>query len=1179
MKSFTAWNPQPSLTPRRFTFGQLSFIVLALISTLLPLRAAESGSEPGCTVLTAEGKVEVALSGKADWTAAVTNQVLHAGDRIRTGLRSRATLRWSDLSVVRVNQLTSMELAAPEQAGTKTQLDLKSGAAYLFSREKPMDIQFRTPVASGAIRGTEFNLAVAENGRTELALLDGEVDLRNSAGSMTLKGGEQGSVEAGKAPTKTAVLDPVGVIQWALYYPAVVDPDEIALTAEEKQTLAVSLESYRKGDLLRALRDYPTGRQPVSDAERVYQAAVLLAAGRVDEAEPNLNQTKSDNGPARALRELIAVVKGRVPSDLPAPATTSEKMARSYTLQSRSQLKQALLLASEAATHSPGFGAAWIRAGDLEFSFGRADRALASLEKGLQLSPRNAQGLALKGFLFCARGENREAMQWFEQAIAADGSLGNAWLGRGLLKIRQGRAEDGRADLQVAAALEPQRAILRNYLGKAFSRAGDPVRAEKELKLAQKLDPNDPTSWLYSALLLQQENRLNEAARDLEKSKELNDNRSVFRSGLLLDQDRAVRSANLASIYRDVGMFDGSVPEASQAVSYDYANYSAHQFLASSYDYIRDPKLINLRYETPAYSEYLLANLLAPAGGPLAQTISQQEYTRFFAGNHLGASTDTQYASSGDWRTALSQYGVVGGTSYSVDGLYNDINGQRPNNDFTQWSFSSKVKQELTAKDSVYVEVSTLDLKTGDVAQYYDQDQASKTLHVTERQTPNVLLGYHREWSPGHHTLVFAGRYDDTLTLGDTDPKLLYLRTSQSIFGGPATTNLLNPLLYSLDFRREITAYSTEIQQVWQTEANTLVLGHRYQRLTADSHSEIERNFSLGGTPEQITDQHIDSDLDRLSFYAYDYFQVCDQLQLTAGLSYDRLHYPKNIDTPPISDDEATKYKLSPKAGVAWTPWKDTEFRGIYTRSLGGTFFDTSVRLEPTQIAGFNQAFRSVAPESVVGLVPATEFETYGLGWNQKFKTGTYLLVDGQLLTSDADRTVGLLTNSNVNFPVADKASSTRQRLDYKEASLSVALNQLIGNDFSLGVRYRLTYGELDTRFLDIPGSVAGDLNQDENATLNQLWLYGLYNLRCGFFAQAESVWSCQNNVGYSGTEPGDDFWQFNLQAGYRFWERRGEVRLGLLNLTDQDYKLNPLTLYNELPRERTVTVSFKLYF
>jgi len=36
---------------------------------------------------------------------------------------------------------------------------------------------------------------------------------------------------------------------------------------------------------------------------------------------------------------------------------------------------------------------------------------------------------------------------------------------------------------------------------------------------------------------------------------------------------------------------------------------------------------------------------------------------------------------------------------------------------------------------------------------------------------------------------------------------------------------------------------------------------------------------------------------------------------------------------------------------------------------------------------------------------------------------------------------------------------------------------------------------------------------------------------------------------------------------------------LGVLNLADRDYHLNPLTLYNDLPRERTLVASLKFYF
>jgi len=145
--------------------------------------------------------------------------------------------------------------------------------------------------------------------------------------------------------------------------------------------------------------------------------------------------------------------------------------------------------------------------------------------------------------------------------------------------------------------------VFRSYVGKAFAPGGtgvspvrtksetnrrdarataDRERAHKELELVQRLDPHDPTAWLYSALLLLEENRINEAIADLEKSAALNDNRSLFRSRLLLDQDASVRGANLAAIYQDAGMNEVAAREATKAVERDYANYSAHLFLVAA---------------------------------------------------------------------------------------------------------------------------------------------------------------------------------------------------------------------------------------------------------------------------------------------------------------------------------------------------------------------------------------------------------------------------------------------------------------------------------------------------------------------------------------------------------------------------------------------------------------------
>jgi outer membrane receptor protein involved in Fe transport len=87
------------------------------------------------------------------------------------------------------------------------------------------------------------------------------------------------------------------------------------------------------------------------------------------------------------------------------------------------------------------------------------------------------------------------------------------------------------------------------------------------------------------------------------------------------------------------------------------------------------------------------------------------------------------------------------------------------------------------------------------------------------------------------------------------------------------------------------------------------------------------------------------------------------------------------------------------------------------------------------------------------------------------------------------------------------------------------------------------------------------------------------YNHPRGFLAQFQALWNLQSNQGYQPDEPGDEFWQLNAFVGYRFLHRKVEVRVGLLNLTDQDYRLEPLTLYSELPRERTFVARLQFHF
>jgi ferric-dicitrate binding protein FerR (iron transport regulator) len=207
----------------------------------IPLNIAYKDSS---VLLAVEGTVEVARAGSQEWEIAQRDTTLRPGDRLRTEPNSRATLRLSDLSVFRVNEMTTLQLRPPPSKNKRAMIDVKGGSLYFFSREKPLDVQFSTPTAAGAIRGTEFLLSVAESGETLLALIDGAVDLNNEHGALALAAGEVAKVAPGRAPAKTAGIEARKLMQWCFYYPGVLDVKELGLTAAEQQQLDASLRAY-----------------------------------------------------------------------------------------------------------------------------------------------------------------------------------------------------------------------------------------------------------------------------------------------------------------------------------------------------------------------------------------------------------------------------------------------------------------------------------------------------------------------------------------------------------------------------------------------------------------------------------------------------------------------------------------------------------------------------------------------------------------------------------------------------------------------------------------------------------------------------------------------------------------------------------------------------------------------
>jgi hypothetical protein len=1169
-------------------------------------------NQPGWTV-TWEGRVEFLAPRQAP-VPARTNQLLNFGDALQTLVLSRAVVRLQDWSDLRLKDRTRLEISVPSPSPG---LKLHEGEIYFTSRGGPQAIPVETPHARGVPKGTEFLVRV-DAARTEVTMFDGEVELSTGLDTKPLRSGQQGVAIPGQPIQIRPILEAQNIVQWWIYYPAVLDPDEMDLTPAEQTALAGSLVAYRNGSLLRALEHfpgYPAPADPGSDAQRFYLAALLLAIGGVERAEALLAKADPNAPAARALRTTLAAVTPSPVSNpqmsVLNPTSASELLALSYAYQATNNLKAALAAARAACSRSSlhehkaamadsSFGFAWARVAELEFSFGDTRAARLAVERALELSPENAQAHAVRGFLLAADYKLRDAIAAFDQAIAIDPALGNAWLGRGLCKRRLGwwsgrvpnsdatraaslkrsvgtsaaSVPDWLSDLQTAAALEPRRSIARSYAGKAFSEAGQTRLANKEFRYARQLDSNDPTPWLYSALELWQENRVNEAVGDLDRSLTLNDNRAVYRSRLLLDQDAAVRRASLAKIYQSAGLNDVALHEAARAVSYDYANPSAHQFLAESYNVLRDPTRFNLRYETIWFNELLLANLLSPAGaGLLSQNISQQEYSRLFEANRLGLLSSTEYRSDGQFREIASQYGLLDRFSYTLDLDYQHNDGTRPNNDLDRLEWYSQLKYQLNDRDSAFLLTKYQDYESGDNFQHYDPASASRQLRFTELQAPIVLGALHREWNPGTHTTLLGGwLHSDVEASGGA--AVLDVWTNNP---PPGVNWVRRQSFNSSRDTAEFTASVAELNQVWQGERHVTIAGGRFQSGGFDVHNVTDGPPSLNASnyyaPPIRTG--LDEPFHRWSVYGYQTFEIFPSFRLTTGLAYDYLDYPANFRFPPLSDQRRTREALLPKAALQWDLRPNLTLRGIYAQSLGGLTYDESVRLEPTQLAGFPQAFRNIISEAEVGSVTAPRYDVGGLAVDANLPTGTFLGWQAQWLRSDVDQTIGIFRSTGGLAPPPQATpSSTAERLNYEEPSLLFSANQLLGREWSLGAGYQLTYSRLRWSYPEIPASLPLSPDRIEEALLHRFTLRLQYQHPSGGFARAESNWFLQDNDGYGKTiysapRPGDSVYQLDLFTGWRFLRRRSEVTFGCLNVTGQNYRLNSLTPYPDLPRER----------
>jgi len=1128
--------------------------VLAAILGLAGPGAARAADPDFATLESTAGQVLVLRLGQSQPVSPALP--LQLDDVVVTKL-GRATVRFhSDGTVLRIGPDSRVQINESAAQRDITVFFGRLWAHVVRWKERPT--RFMTSGTIAAVRGTELTVAVATDGeKTDLAVLEGKVLAQNDAGSVELVRGQTATARKGAAPVRGVPVKPADAVQWALYYLPVVSPDPAAMGAGApwQGKARESVEAWKKGDLEKALAGLEGIGPDVRDRQLLtYRASLLLAAGNVEEAGKDIDRAlklADSDADALALQSIIAVARNEKEKALSTarraatsnPKSATAQIALSYAQQAAFDLPGARAALEKAVELDPKDALAWARLAEVRSGQGELAKALDAAKKAVELAPDLARTQSVLGFTYLTQVRTAEARAAFEKAASLDPADPLARLGLGLARIRDGKLAEGSKEIEVAISLDPGQSLLRSYLGKAYFEAKREDLVGREYELAKQADPKDPTPWLYDALAEQTTNRPVEALEDNQKAIELNDNRAVYRSRLLLDADEAARSASLGRIYSDLGFQDRALVEGWTSANVDPTSYSAHRFLADSYGALP-------RHEVARVSELLQSQLLQPlnmtpiqprlaesnlflisSGGPAS--LSFNEFNPLFNRNQVNFLGSGVVGEDGLWSGEGTVAGIYKKVSFSAGYDQFSTDGWRENA-FQKDKIGNVFAQlEISPSTSIQAEYRYRDLENGDIQQRFFADNFSPG-QTDELKRNTYRLGGRHSFSPGSVLLVSA-------TAQNADGHNL-----NNEFAGPGTF-----------FEATSTEddYGLEAEHLFRSRRLDVSSGVGYFHIDGEIRTRVALPSGPPGGPDgpppdgpppdgpgEIVVQDfpaIPNKYHHVNAYAYASFKPVTKVIFTVGGSVDSL----NGDVP--GGDVS---QFNPKVGLLWNPTPGTTIRAAAFRTLKRTLV-TDQTLEPTQVGGFNQFF----DDSFV-----TDGWRYGGGIDQKLGRNAFL--------------GGEISKRDLEFPFFFGPEVRTAQWDewLGRAYLFAAPHKW------LALRAQYVYEKFERV-------------QDPALDFNELKTHRL-PLGVGFFhpsglsANVTATYWKQDGQ-FAGGPPdfaavpgSSDFWLVDAALTYRLPKRYGFIAVGATNLFDKDFQFYEVNFENPtITPKRSVFVKLTL--
>jgi hypothetical protein len=662
------------------------------------------------------------------------------------------------------------------------------------------------------------------------------------------------------------------------------------------------------------------------------------------------------------------------------------------------------------------------------------------------------------------------------------------------------------------------------------------------------MDAKDPTPWFYDAIRKQTTNRPVEALHDMQKAIELNDNRGVYRSKLLLDEDLAARSASLGRIYNDLGFQQLGLVEGWKSVNSDPSNYSAHRLLADNY-------ASRPRHEIARVSELLQSQLLQPINiNPIQPRLAESdrlasnvlgnpsfnEYNSMFARNQFTIQGSGVIGNNDSIGDELVLAGIWNKFSYSLGQYHFETDGIRENNDIKQDIYNAFGQYQISNDLNLQFEYRYNFLNNGDLSQRFNSSIFSTSLNDKfKRQLYRVGANYNP--NPSTNILLSAIYInDDFLTNQEAQDSLSKTETIDKT----DTSSVELQLIKKINWAKFVIGGSYVNTN---RTSNTEFTGSQVEPATVNPFTGQILIPSFKNTV--ISNQRIDFDSTYISAYLYSYLTYRDFTSIL-GVSYNSL----NNDT--FSDLK----RFNPKLGISWKISDSTTFRASYIESIKKPFAANQT-IEPTQVAGFNQLFDDT---------DSTESRLFGIGLDHKFNSSIYAGLEGSyrklkipLIKPNPPeiRPIGTLAVGKDNLLVGSEDTSQLNIERLNEFNIRSYINFTITNNLAFSTEYQ--FEKVTRKFVknfsdeSIPISV---ITHQIPFTLSYFSPNGFYSTFSTTLVKQEVESQEKSDI------KREHFWIFDALLGYRLPKRYGRIVFGVKNLTDKEIQFSEQSLVTGLP-------------